>query len=114
MKNVFVWTCLALLVGLSSAFAPVAFSPATLKNNEVRASSRIFSEPEGKKGESDEEGGGMFEPKQFQTENTQWVDDRASANYGAGARVSPWAVGLVVYPVVLLLNDFFHFLPGSN
>ena len=111
MKNVFVWTCLALLVGLNSAFAPVAFSPATLKDNKVRASSRIFSEPESDK---EGEGGSMFEPKQFKTEDTQWVDDRASANYGPGAKVSPWAVGLVVYPVVLLLNDFFHFLPNSN
>ena len=59
------------------------------------------------------EGGGILTPKQFRDENTQWVDDREQANTNPFL-ISPWAVLLIAYPVTLLLNDVFHFIPEGS
>lgn len=41
----------------------------------------------------------------------QWVDKDASAN--ESFKLSWWGYPFLVYPVVLILNDFFHFLPKN-
>ena len=113
MKTGLLVLALALVLQYSTAFAPafVHTSVNALYMSELNEDEKVAAPVA--VGEEGEIAGGLFTPKQFRDENTQWVDDRAEANVSSAA-LSPWAAALVAYPVTLLLNDFFHFLPGSN
>lgn len=97
-----------------------AFTPAFVRTSVTIAMdlddsllSRSMAEESELESSSEEVEGGLFTPKQFRDESTEWVDNRAMANTSSSS-LSPWAAAFVAYPVTLLLNDFFHFLPGSS
>lgn len=45
-------------------------------------------------------------------ESTKWVDPLASSN--TGLALSPWAAVLLVWPIILLIDDVLHFLPSGD
>lgn len=59
----------------------------------------------------DDDKDGILTPKQFRSDDTQWVDNADIAN--ADFRLSWWGYIIAIYPVVLLLNDVFHFIPDD-
>uniref|UniRef100_A0A7S2L7T4 Uncharacterized protein n=1 Tax=Leptocylindrus danicus TaxID=163516 RepID=A0A7S2L7T4_9STRA len=114
-------SALFLILGACSAFTvnPAASKPSFGVATSTAHSTKRFmfdkTDPEtpptpaAPEPDEDEKKDSILTPKQFRSDDTQWVDNAETAN--VDFKLSWWGYVVAIYPVVLLLNDAFHFIP---
>mmetsp|Transcript_2297 Transcript_2297/g.3654 ORF Transcript_2297/g.3654 Transcript_2297/m.3654 type:complete len:125 (+) Transcript_2297:45-419(+) len=112
-------SALFLILGACSAFTvnPAASKPSLVVASTARSTKRFMFDktdpetppPAAPEPDEDEEKDGILTPKQFRTDDTKWVDNAETAN--VDFKLSWWGYVVAIYPIVLLLNDAFHFIP---